>query len=270
MAENAKTPRLGILEEMTLEEVRGFGAEIVLLPIGSTEPHGPHLPYCCDTLNARCVSEGATMIANERGVKALCYPTLPISLNVNFSGFPFALSLKVRTFMAVLMDLCEQIEREGVRKIVIINGHGGNPAAIGAFLREWAQRGVAGTVGAAERAFVCGLNWPVGKAGELLEHPSDHAGEHEVLQMMAVRKDLVRKEKLGEFKSRRPGVKALERKEVMWVKPWHLHLPEGAHGETREVNQEKAQRFVQLNNQEVAEIIIELAQMPWSELFPYE
>ena len=49
MSDEAK-PRMGILDEMTLPEVEAFEPEIVVIPLGSTEPHGPHLPYCCDAL----------------------------------------------------------------------------------------------------------------------------------------------------------------------------------------------------------------------------
>ena len=108
MSENSKQPRLGILEEMTLEEVSAFRPDVVVVPIGSTEPHGPHLPYCTDTLNARTTAEAGTMLANSRGVRVLCYPTLPMSLDVNFSGFPFALSMRVETFMNLLKEICEQ------------------------------------------------------------------------------------------------------------------------------------------------------------------
>ncbi|MHC4397250.1 MAG: creatininase family protein [Planctomycetota bacterium] len=270
MAENTKKPRMGILEEMTMDEVQDFRPEVVVVPVGSTEPHGPHLPYCSDTIEARCFAEDATMIANSRGARVLCYPVLPISLDVNFSGYEFALSLRVKTFMRVLRDICEQIERQGVRKIVIANLHGGNYSVVEAFLREWSHRGIAGTPGAEERAFVCAAYWPFPKAAELIEYESDHGGENEVLAVMAERPELLRKDKLAEFKSQQHIVKALDNPNVRWVKPWHLYLPEGACGETRKVMPEKAEKFVKLNAEGLAELLVELSETPWSEYFPYE
>lgn len=269
MSEDARRPRIGILEEMTIEEVRRFNPEVVVVPVGSTEPHGPHLPYCIDTIEARSFGEGATMIANSRGARVLCYPTLPISLDVNFSGYPFALSLRVKTFMRVLRDICEQIERQGVRKIVIANVHGGNYSVVEAFLREWSYRGVAGTAGAEGRAFVCAAYWPFPKADELLEHESDHAGENEVLAALAECPELLRKDKLAEFKPEQQVVKSLDNPKVRWVKPWHLYLPDAANGETREITPEKARKFMQLNAEGLAELLLELAQTPWSDMFPY-
>jgi hypothetical protein len=60
----------------------------------------------------------------------------------------------------------------------------------------------------------------------------------------------------------------------MWVKPWHVFLPECAAGETRETadkgQQEKAEKFVALNGQLLAEMLEELARTPWSDMFPYK
>ena len=57
------TPRMGVLEEMTMDEVRAFDTEVVVLPVGSTEPHGYHLPYGTDTIRVRATSEDATVRA---------------------------------------------------------------------------------------------------------------------------------------------------------------------------------------------------------------
>ena len=262
-------PRMGILDEMTLPEVQAFDPEIVLIPLGSTEPHGPHLPYCQDALAVRTSCEDGTVLANERGVRALCYPALPIGLNVNF-GWPFALSLKVPTYMAMLMDLCEQIEAEGVRRILLVNGHGGNTSAVHAFLRQWAHRGVAGTPGAEGHAFVCCLSGGSSKARELITYPSNHAGEGETLRMMAMRPELVRTDKLDNFPFEKPALDILDNPALHWVRPWHLHVPRAAGGETRHVTQENAEKLNQFVGEWVADVICELCSVPWSDRHPYE
>ncbi len=270
MAGNSESPRIGVLEEMTIEEVCNFNPDVVVVPIGSTEPHGPHLPYATDTIRCRATAEAATMIANSQGVRVLCYPALPISLNVNFSGFPFALSLRVKTFMSVLRDLCEQIERHGIRKIMIVNSHGGNPDVIGAFLRDWSYRGIAGTAGAENRTFVCSVNLPFPQALEIVEHPSIHGGEDETLDIMAIRSELVRTDKLDYFASEQPAMKWLSSPNVKWVNPWHLYLPKSAYGKTKHVKAEKARQFFELNNKYLAEMLVQLAQTSWSDMFPYK
>lgn len=269
-----KKPRVGILEEMTMPELVAFKPEVVVVPIGSTEPHGPHLPYCTDTLNARVVAEDGTVGAVAKGAKVLCYPTLPISLNTNVGGFPLALSLRVATFMNLLTDICEQIERFGVRKIVIVNGHGGNTSVLQAFLRDWCYKGVAGMKGAEDRAFVCALMIPFPQAAEMIKYPSIHAGEDETWDVMVTRPELVRKDKFKKFEAVTEKVKWLSCSNVMWVKPWHVFLPEGACGETRETTdegqQKKAEDFVALNAKCLTDMLVEIAGTPWSDMFPYK
>ena len=262
-------PRMGILDEMTLPEVEAFEPEIVVIPLGSTEPHGPHLPYCCDALGVQTNAEGGTVLANERGVRALCYPTLPVGLNVNF-GWPFALSMRVPTYMAMLMNLCEQAEAEGVRRILLVNGHGGNSAAVHAFLRDWAHRGIAGTPGAEDHAFACAVSSGSPNARELITYPSNHAGEGETLRMMAMRPELVRMDKLDNFPFGKPAIEILEDPHVHWVRPWHLHVPRGAGGETRHVARGKAEQLAPLGPEWIADVICELCSVPRSGRFPYE
>jgi creatinine amidohydrolase len=267
MSDQAK-PRHGILEEMTLPEVEAFDPEIVVIPVGSTEPHGPHLAYGCDKFLTGHISEAGVLLAIRRGTRALCYPTLPIGLNVNFA-WPFALSFQVPTFMAMLTDLCTQIEAWGVRRILLVNGHGGNTAAIQAFQRQWAQRGVAGMPGAEHHAFVCSITSRAPDADSLIQHWSDHAGEAEVMELMAARPELVRHEQLKEFVHSEPEVGILKSPKVHWVKPWRLYLPEGARGETRTATREQAAKLHAMNAQWVADVICDLCSVPWSDRYPY-
>ena len=91
----------GLLEEMTVEEVRAFDPEVVVLPLGSTEPHGPHLPMGTDVYQVTRLCRLAVAAANANTARALLYPTLPITNNANFRAFPFALRIGIRTLMSV-------------------------------------------------------------------------------------------------------------------------------------------------------------------------
>ena len=262
-------PRPGILEEMTLPEVEAFEPEIVVIPVGSTEPHGPHLPYGTDSIAARAAAEQGTVLANDRGTPALCYPALAIGLNVNF-GWPFALSMKVPTFIQLLTDLCEEIESWGVRRILLVNGHGGNTAAIQAFLRSWAHRGCAGMPGAEDHAFVCSVSRRSPRNTEIIRHPSNHGGEAETLEVLAVRPELVRTEKFDDFPIGVPAIEVLDNPRLHWVRPWHLHVPRSAGGETRDIRPEDADKLQTLNAEWIADVICDLCSLPWSARYPYE
>lgn len=251
----------GLLEEMTVEEVRRFDPEVVVLPLGSTEPHGPHLPYGTDTWQVTRSARLAVERANAEGGRVLLYPTLPITNNVNFRKHPFALRIGVRTLMSVIVDVVTQCKEDGIRKVVLVNGHGGNGDTIAAVLREIA--------GMDEMPFVC-LAAPRPAPGfrSPIVHPSSHGGESETSRMMWIRPDLVREDALDDFPVSELRFEAL--KHAHFVRPWHLYLPEIAGGEARESSAEKGQTVIEANAKVLAEFLVALSQAEVDAWFPYK
>lgn len=251
----------GLLEEMTVEEVRAFKPRVAVVALGSTEPHGPHLPYGTDTWQVTRLCRLGVEWANARGAKALLYPTLPITNNVNMKKFPFALRIGVRTLMTVLLDLATQAREDGVGKLVIVNGHGGNPGAIMA-----SQREMAGMDG---MPFVC---WASDLKPEdfksPIEHGSDHAGESETSRMMWIRPDLVREHKFANNPLGTVKVKALRR--AQFVRPWHLYMPQSAGGETRKSSAAKGKAVIEAEARGLAELLVELDKAKLDARFPYK
>jgi len=259
----------GILEEMTLDEVRELNPEVVLLGVASTEPHGPVLPYGTDFFQCDGVCRRATRRANENGGRVLMYPTLAIGNNVNFKRWPFACRIGVRTLMRVLLDIIAALEADGVRKIVLLNGHGGNTDAMRAVLREHMD-----TTPPDGRAFVCiATGMPSPEALAAIEHPSNHGGESEVSRMLYLHPDLVRTEHLQAFPFGKPMIDALGPTlaggKVHWVRPWHLHVPAAAGGDTRTASAAKGEALIESGAANLAEFLVELSKTPWNPNFPY-
>lgn len=262
-----KQAQSGILEEMTIEDVEAFDPEIVLFGIGSTEPHGPHLPYGTDVFQVDALCRRTVTRANDRGARVLMYPTLPIGNNVNFKAYPFACRIGVRTLMNVVLDIVEAIEEEGVRKIVLVNGHGGNTDTLRATLREHTGRHSPG-----EGAFLCltgAVGSPSGDAEDVIEYPSPHGGESETSRMMHLRPDLVREEEFDEFPMREPTVEGLDSDRVEFVPPWHSFLPESAGGETRASSAEKGEAIIDGAADWLADFLVELDVAEIQDDFPY-
>lgn len=97
----------------------------VILPLGSVEEHGPHLGLGTDSIEAEAI---AHLISEATGV--VCAPTLNYGMALSAMGFPGTLSLKPKTLMAVLDDILRSLHHHGFRRILIVNGHGGNNASI--------------------------------------------------------------------------------------------------------------------------------------------
>src|SRR5215203_3883939 len=114
---------------MQLEAYLG-GDDRIVLPIGSTEQHA-YLSLGTDNILAERVSVEA---AEPLGVPVL--PVLPYGITPRFAAYPGSPTLRVETFVAVVTDLLDSLSGQGFRRILIVNGHGGNsPARMGA--SEW-------------------------------------------------------------------------------------------------------------------------------------
>ena len=255
----------GILSEMTIDQVRQFHPEVVIFGVGSTEPHGPALKYGTDTGYIDYVARRVTVGANERGARILMYPTLPIGNNVNFTAWPFVCRISIRTLMLTLLDIIEALEADGVRKIVLLNGHGGNTDAMSAVLREHY-----GKTPADRRAFVCLTgSMPSAEALAMIEHPSDHGGEDETSRNMYARPETVDTAKLADFGRGTPVIDQLESPSIRWVRPWHLHYPVSAGGDARKSSAEKGKALVESSIKELVKFLVELSNTPWHSDFPY-
>lgn len=113
------------LAKRTWPEARGlFGADLVaILPIGATEPHGPHLPLDTDVTIALAQSRRAVELLETKGVRATVLPPLAYGLTRFTDGFEGWISLRPGTLWALLEDVIESLEDQGVRRIVFSNAH---------------------------------------------------------------------------------------------------------------------------------------------------
>ena len=121
------------MEHMTwreVEDVLAAGVDAVLLPIGTTEQHGPHMPLDTDCIIARGIAERAAAAAEADGLRVLIAPTLNITLSWYHMQYPGSMRLSTTTFLQVFNEVCESLHHHGLRNIIAVNGHGGNVAAL--------------------------------------------------------------------------------------------------------------------------------------------
>ncbi len=125
-----------LLERMTWPQAQAAFklTSFVVVPMGSTEQHGPHLPLGTDFMVAR---ELARRVGERANV--IVTPTLPVGYAQYHAVFPGTLSLSEKTLTRALIEICENLIRYGATHIFFMNGHGGNMTAIrkcGEWLRE--------------------------------------------------------------------------------------------------------------------------------------
>lgn len=253
----------GILEEMTIADVRAFKPQVGVIGIGSTEPHGPHLPYGTDTFILESIAIPAVRKANASGARALYLPSLPISLNNNMRDFPFGLKYSVPTFMAMIADLIAQFEKEGVMKIVLFNAHGGNPDVLRAIQRDHLKR---------EGAFVCLVNAYSFGQETMKTHigaTSEHAGEYETSMILHCQPELVRRDQFADNPVMPVKVACLTKVKADFVRPWWLYLPVSAGGDCRASTAEKGRAVAQSAIDGMSEFLVDLCRAKWHTNFPF-
>jgi creatinine amidohydrolase len=118
------------LAELTWEEARSIGAKTILLPVGSTEQHGYHLPLNNDTFVAERLADHLAAHMNAQGYATLVAPSISVGLSAHHMGFFGTLTLSPSTFQSVVSEVCIGLAQHGLRKVVIVNGHGGNSLAL--------------------------------------------------------------------------------------------------------------------------------------------
>jgi creatinine amidohydrolase len=124
-----------IMENMTwveIEEIREK-IELVIVPLGATEQHGPNTTLATDTVRAH---EMAKMIGSIYGERILIAPTLPIGLSYHHIKFPGTLTFTLDTYLKIARDICWSFKQHGMNKILFITGHGGNKRPIHEFATE--------------------------------------------------------------------------------------------------------------------------------------
>jgi creatinine amidohydrolase len=129
-----------IWKELTAEDLRAKAAAnaVVVLPVASMEQHGPHLPVGVDTILCEGVCKlGAEMAATD--VPVVVAPTLWCGMAEHHMAFGGTFTFDIPTYRAVLLAFLRSLERHGFARVFIINGHGGNIAALNSFLPDFAR-----------------------------------------------------------------------------------------------------------------------------------
>lgn len=125
------------LPHMTWTEVKAIDKSdaLVVLPVGATEQHGPHLPLYTDTLISSGVLERA-MKRLEEDVPAYMLSPITMSKSNEHRGFPGTLWISAKTLYDVLFDIARSVHESGFRKMCFFNGHGGNVGILHAVTRD--------------------------------------------------------------------------------------------------------------------------------------
>ncbi|MFB6255998.1 MAG: creatininase family protein [Haloplanus sp.] len=175
------------LSDVTWTDVRDADADLALLPVGSTEQHGPHAPLGTDAYHAETVAEaGAERFDDDVAVA----PTVPVGIAEEHRHFSGTLWVSPDTFRSYVRDVVGSLAHHGMDRVVVVNGHGGNVPALGE---------VTATISRHDDAYAVPFTWfeAVGEHGDDM----GHGGPLETALLRATHPELVRDERIDEARA---------------------------------------------------------------------
>jgi len=254
------------LLEANLGQIKESRFEVAVLPLGATEPHNLHLPYGTDVFEGTIVGERICAAAHERGGKVVLLPTIPYGTETNLCDFPLAMNLNPSTLNAVMKDLIESLVQSGIRKVVLLNSHGGN--GIKPFLREMYGKTPA-------QLFLC--NWYEVLHDvyfDIFERAEDHAGEMETSFALAYFPQFVNQNEDGSLVADEGATTALRFQALRegWVgitRPWHLLTTNAGAANPHAATAQKGEQMMGVLVDRLATFLVELSAEEIDDRFPF-
>ena len=183
-------------EDLTWQDFDGFSRErtVVLLPVAAIEQHGPHLPLATDAIINSGVLERALALVDP-DTPLLILPLLPIGRSDEHAAYPGTITLAADTLARAWFEIGQSVHRAGLRKLVILNSHGGQPQIADIVAQDLRVRLDMLAVVANTYAF----GEPEGLFPEHERRHGIHAGANETSILLHLRPDVVRQDQLGNF-----------------------------------------------------------------------
>src|SRR5690554_3546479 len=242
-----------ILSETNWKAIKEEKFELAILPWGATEAHNYHLPYGTDIYEADAIAAEAGRIAWEAGKKISVFPTIPFGVNTGQSDIFLDINLNPSTQLAILNDIIEVLDRQGVKKLLIVNSHGGNDFKL--LLRELGLK--------YPEMFLVTCNWFQSLDKTLFfEQAGDHADEMETSLIQFLHPELALPlDEAGEGKEKKSKIKGLREGWAWSERKWSMVTEDTGIGDPKASSKEKGAAYFEGVTQKVGELMIELAQL---------
>ena len=251
-----------ILGELTWPEARTRFKEvdIALLPVGSIEQHGPHLPLDVDAFDAEYLAQAAAAACSEP--RPLVLPLIPYGVSYHHDDFAGTISVGPDTLAKMVHEVGLSLARHGITKLVIVNGHGGNVPSL---------RFAAQMINRDTHIFTCVETGETSDAdlASVVETPNDvHAGELETSTTMALRPHLVPMDKAKKFVPRFSSgyLDFTSRRYVEWFARTSRISGSGVMGDPTKASREKGEKMWKVIVGNMVEFVEQLKKMSLDEI----
>ncbi len=240
-----------VLAETNWKNVKDTAFSIAILPWGATEAHNYHLPYATDNIESERVAVESARIAWERNCKVIVLPTLPFGVNTGQSDIKLDMNLNPSTQLAIVDDITNTLNRQGINKLMIMNSHGGNDFK--PILREL------GLKYPDMHISVC--NWfQFPEKKDYFDEVGDHADEMETSVMMHLTPDLVLPpiDNAGDGKEKKHLIKEFTEGWLWTERKWSKITEDTGVGNPKLATAEKGKRFFEMITKKIANVLIQM------------
>lgn len=235
--------------------------EVAVLPTGAIEAHNRHLPEGIDYLHTTHIARRACEMAWPKCESVVCLPALPFGVDCNQLAFPLAISVTQATLDRMIREILTSLKHHGIRKTVIVNGHGGND-----FVPLIRQVQCDLDV----HVFLCNW-WTVGQDRwkDFFDKSDDHAGQFETSVAMHMFPELVEPGVAGSGVARPFRFEALNKGYVRTSRDFARLNDHCSCGDPTGSNAQRAKGYMDLVCQRLSDFLAELANSPIDKNFPH-
>lgn len=261
MSDNSRKINEWELATTNLDRISQRRYEVAVLPIGAIEAHNRHLPQGQDCLHTTHVAGTCCQRAWEKSQSVICLPTLPYGVDCNLMAYPLTIHISQGTVDAVIREIIISLRKHGIRKVVLLNGHGGNEFK--PLIRQ---------VQTDMDVYVFLCNWWLvakDKYNEIFTHPEDHAGQMETSIAMALYPELVEPDTAGDGRARPFRFQALREGWVSTSRDFSKLNDHCAAGDPSGATAEMGRKYLDITYKRITEFLIELAESKIDDHFPF-
>jgi creatinine amidohydrolase len=233
--------------------------EVVVLPWGATEAHNYHLPYGTDNYIAAKLAAECARMAAEKGSKVMVLPTLPFGVNTGQPDIWLDMNLNPGTQFLILKDILTVLNRQMIRKFVILNTHGGND-----FKQHIRELNLL-----FPGMLLTQCNWfKIPGSEQFFEDMGEHAGETETSLMMYLYPELVLPlEAAGSGQAKKFRIDALNQGWAWAEREWSKVTKDTGIGNPAKATAEKGEKFFHFLSGKISDFLVQLANADLEDLY---
>lgn len=248
-----------ILAETNWKAIKDAKIDLVILPWGATEAHNYHMPYGTDVIEADFIAAESARIAWENGAKLVVLPTVPFGVNTGQADIKLDINLNPSTQLAILSDVIEVLNRQGIFKLLILNSHGGNDFKI--LLRELGLK--------YPKMLLCTTNWfQAVKKSDFFEEGGDHADEMETSLLLHFAPHLVLPlDEAGNGKEKQHRMKEFTEGWVWTERKWSQITADTGTGNPKKATKEKGERYFKAVTEKIGAFLVKLCNSNPADLY---